>query len=65
MNVPGRRGSAVTGDAVAVVWSADDGRVVSATPAFGDLVGRPPADLIGLPAADLGLHVGCVGEWHR
>ena len=25
--------------------------------AFGDLVGRPPAELIGRPAAELGLHV--------
>jgi signal transduction histidine kinase len=58
VNVPGRHGSAVSGDAVAVVWSADDGQVVSATPAFADLVGRPPSELIGLPAAQLGLHVG-------
>ena len=56
-NVPGRHGAAVTGDAVAVVWSADDGQVVSATPAFGDLVGRPIGELIGRPAIDLGLHV--------
>jgi PAS domain-containing protein len=58
LNVPGRHGAAVTGDAVAVVWSADDGQVVSATPAFGDLIGRPPAEVVGLPAAELGLHVG-------
>jgi signal transduction histidine kinase len=58
LNVPGRHGAAVTGDAVAVVWSADDGHVVSATPAFADLIGRPPAELVGLPAAELGLHVG-------
>jgi signal transduction histidine kinase len=58
LNVPGRHGSAVTGDAVAVVWSADDGQVVSATPTFADLIGRPPAELVGLPAAELGLHVG-------
>lgn len=57
MNAPGRHGSAVTGDAVAVIWSADDGQVVSATPTFGDLVGRPPGELIGRPAAELGLHV--------
>jgi signal transduction histidine kinase len=57
LNVPGRHGSAVTGDAVAVIWSADDGQVVSATPTFGDLVGRPPEELIGRPAAELGLHV--------
>ena len=41
----------------AVIWSADDGQVVSATPTFGDLVGRPPGQLIGRPAAELGLHV--------
>jgi PAS domain S-box-containing protein len=57
LNAPGRHGSAVTGDAVAVIWSADDGQVVSATPTFGDLVGRPPGELIGRPAAELGLHV--------
>jgi signal transduction histidine kinase len=58
LNVPGRHGAAVTGDAVAVVWSADDGQVVSATPTFADLIGRPPAELVGLPATELGLHVG-------
>jgi signal transduction histidine kinase len=57
VNVPGRHGAAVTGDAVAVVWSADDGRVVSATPAFCELVGSPSDALIGRPAAELGLHV--------
>jgi signal transduction histidine kinase len=57
VNAPGRRGSAVTGDAIAVVWSADDGRVVSATPAFSELVAWPPAALIGRPAIELGLHI--------
>ncbi len=57
MNAPGRRGSAITGDAVAVVWSADDGQVVSATPAFSELVAWPPDALIGRPATDLGLHI--------
>jgi signal transduction histidine kinase len=57
LNVPGRQGSAVTGDAVAVVWSADDGQVVSATPTFADLLGRPPRELVGSPAADLGLRI--------
>ncbi|MEP6642520.1 MAG: PAS domain-containing protein, partial [Gaiellales bacterium] len=40
-----------------MIWSADDGQVVSATPTFGDLVGRPTEELIGRPAAELGLHV--------
>ena len=57
MNAPGRRGSAITGDAIAVVWSADDGQVVSATPAFSELVAWPSDALIGRPATDLGLHI--------
>jgi signal transduction histidine kinase len=52
-----RLGSVVADDAVAVVWSADDGRVVSATPTFCDLVGWRPRDLVGRSAAALGLHV--------
>lgn len=52
-----RLGSVVTDDAVAVVWSADDGQVVSATPTFCDLVGWRQGELVGRPAAELGLHV--------
>ena len=52
-----RLGSVVTDDAVAVVWSADDGQIVSATPTFCDLVGWRHGELVGRSAADLGLHV--------
>ena len=52
-----RLGSVVTDDAVAVVWSADDGEIVSATPTFCDLVGWRHGELVGRSAADLGLHV--------
>jgi PAS domain-containing protein len=52
-----RLGSVVTDDAVAVVWSADDGQVVSATPTLCDLVGWRQGELVGRPAVELGLQV--------
>jgi PAS domain S-box-containing protein len=41
----------------AVVWSVDDGRVVSATPAFCELVGWSQEELVGRSAGELGLRV--------
>jgi PAS domain S-box-containing protein len=39
----------------AVVWSIDDGLVVSATPSFCELVGWSEEELVGRPASELGL----------
>jgi signal transduction histidine kinase len=41
----------------AVVWSIDDGQVVSATPAFCGLVGWSEEELVGRPAGELGLRL--------
>jgi PAS domain S-box-containing protein len=41
----------------AVVWSVDDGLVVSATPSFCGLVGWSEEELVGRPAGDLGLRL--------
>jgi PAS domain S-box-containing protein len=41
----------------AVVWSVDNGLVVSATPSFCRLVGWSEAELVGRPAGNLGLRL--------